>query len=112
MAESWKVQLDALKDLFQAENAATKEEIKEVKGDMSLCKMAITQGTIYSSSSPKIDIPRTKSYNGSRNARELDNFLWSLEQYFEATDIREEDRKIKTVPLFLSDAATLWFLED
>ena len=37
--------------------------------------MAITQGTISSSSSPKVDIPRPKSYNGSKNARELDNFL-------------------------------------
>ena len=79
LAESWKVQLDALKDLFQAEIAAIKEEIKEVMGNCSLSKMAITQGTISFSSSPKIDIPRPKSYNGSRNARELDNFLWSLE---------------------------------
>ena len=71
--------------------------------------MAVTQGTIFSSPSTKIDIPRPKSYHGSRNAGELDNFLWSLEQYFEATNIREEDRKIKTAPLFLADAAALWW---
>ncbi|GFY94853.1 hypothetical protein Acr_10g0002380 [Actinidia rufa] len=40
LAESWKVQMDALKDSLQAEIAAIKEEIKEVKGDWSLCKMA------------------------------------------------------------------------
>ncbi|GFY91651.1 hypothetical protein Acr_08g0000470 [Actinidia rufa] len=98
LAESWKAQMDALKDSLQAEIAAIKEEIKEVKGDWSLCKMAVTQGTISSSHSPKVDIPRPKSYNGSRNARELDNFLWDLDQYFEATGIDEENKKIKNGP--------------
>ena len=109
LTNSWKEQLDALKNLFQAEIAAMKEEIKEVKGDMSLCKMAIARGTISSSLSPKIDIPRPKSYNGSRNARELDNFLWNLDQYFDAMGMEDDARKIKTAPLFLSDAATLWW---
>ncbi|GFS41746.1 hypothetical protein Acr_00g0076210 [Actinidia rufa] len=109
LAESWKAQMDALKDSLQAEIASMKEEIKEVKGDWSLCKMAVTQGTMSSSPSLKVDIPRPKSYNRSRNARELDNFLWDLDQYFEATGIHEENKKIKTVPLFLSDAATLWW---
>ncbi|GFZ14973.1 hypothetical protein Acr_24g0011630 [Actinidia rufa] len=41
-----KAQLDALKDSLQAEIAAIREEIKEVKGDWSLCKMAITQAKL------------------------------------------------------------------
>ena len=61
--------------------------------------MAITQGTISSSPSPKVDIPRPKSYNGSKNAINLDNFLWSLEQYFEATSINEEDQNGQSFPL-------------
>ena len=69
LAESCKAQLDALKDSFQAKIASMKEEIKKVKGDRSLCKMAITQDTISSFLSPKVDIPRPKSYNGSMNAR-------------------------------------------
>ncbi|PSS11923.1 Structural maintenance of chromosomes protein like [Actinidia chinensis var. chinensis] len=40
LADSWKAQMDALKDSLQVEIAAMKEEIKEVKGDWSLCKMA------------------------------------------------------------------------
>ncbi|GFY80931.1 RING/FYVE/PHD zinc finger superfamily protein [Actinidia rufa] len=75
LAESWKAQMDALKDSLQAEITAMKEEIKKAKGDWSLCKMAVTQGNISSSSSPKVDIPRPKSYNGSRNTRELDKFI-------------------------------------
>ena len=71
--------------------------------------MVVTQSTISSSPSSKLDIPRPKSYNGSRNARYWDNFLGSLEQYFEATNRKEEDRKIKTTPPFLTDAAALWW---
>ncbi|GFY80884.1 hypothetical protein Acr_01g0006930 [Actinidia rufa] len=44
LADSCKAQMDALKDSLQAEIAAIKEEIKEVKGDWTLCKMAVTQG--------------------------------------------------------------------
>ncbi|GFY82732.1 hypothetical protein Acr_02g0009720 [Actinidia rufa] len=44
LAESWKTQLDAFTDSLQAEIAAITEELKEVKGDWSLSKMAITQG--------------------------------------------------------------------
>ncbi|GFY85681.1 hypothetical protein Acr_04g0004190 [Actinidia rufa] len=44
LAESWKAQLDALKDSLRPEIAAIREELKEVKGDWSLCKMVVTQG--------------------------------------------------------------------
>ncbi|GFZ20044.1 tetratricopeptide repeat (TPR)-like superfamily protein [Actinidia rufa] len=50
LAESWKAQMDALKDSLQAEIAAIKEEIKEVKGDCLKCNVEdhkILQRPIY-----------------------------------------------------------------
>jgi len=32
----------------------------------------------------------TPTYNGARNAREIDNFFWGLEAYFGATGITDE----------------------
>ncbi|GFY91426.1 hypothetical protein Acr_07g0016220 [Actinidia rufa] len=65
LAESWKAQLDALKDSLRAEIAAIREELKEVKGDWSLCKMAVTQGQ-SAEGGPK---PSYSSYNKSNKDR-------------------------------------------
>ena len=83
-ANSLRGEFDSFKDSLLAEVAAIREEVKEVKGDWSLCKMAVTQGTVATRASPRIDVPKPKSYAGSRNAREIDNFLWGIEQYFNA----------------------------
>ncbi|MDP1351994.1 hypothetical protein, partial [Klebsiella pneumoniae] len=50
-----------------------------------------------------------KSYVGSRNAREIDNFLWGIEQYFNAMGTIEDAIKIQTVALYFTDAAMLWW---
>ncbi|GFZ18764.1 hypothetical protein Acr_27g0005030 [Actinidia rufa] len=68
LADSWKAQMDALKDSFQAEIAAIKEEIKEVKGDWSLCKMAVTQGGGDHEEEQRPSSPRHGRFNkGKRN---------------------------------------------
>ncbi|GFY94232.1 hypothetical protein Acr_09g0006780 [Actinidia rufa] len=68
LAESWKVQMDALKDSLQAKIAAMKEEIKEAKGDWSLCKMAVTQGGGDHEGEQKPSSPRHSRFNkGKRN---------------------------------------------
>ncbi|KAF2322832.1 hypothetical protein GH714_031229 [Hevea brasiliensis] len=50
-----------------------------------------------------------KAYSGARNAREIDNFLWNVERYFEAVGITEDAVKLRTVPLYLGDVATVWW---
>ena len=69
----------------------------------------MAQGTFSSMVTPKVDVPRPKSFHGSRNARELNNFLWNLEQYFDAMSIEDDAKKIKTAPPYLADAAMLWW---
>ena len=32
----------------------------------------------------KMKVPEPKAFNGARNAKELGNFLWDMEQYFRA----------------------------
>jgi hypothetical protein len=88
--------------------------LKETKDELTLCKKAIAQSgsialpTIVVASS-KVDVPRPKAYNGSRNAKEVDNFLWSLEQYFKALGITEDTKKIDSATLYLMDTAMVWW---
>ncbi|GFY82540.1 hypothetical protein Acr_02g0007800 [Actinidia rufa] len=68
LVESWKAQMDALKDSLQAKIADMKKEIKEVKGDWSLCKMGVTQGGEDHEGEQKSSSPRHSRFNkGKRN---------------------------------------------
>lgn len=57
----------------------------------------------------KIDVPKPNSYSGARSAKELDNFIWNLEQYFEGSGVRDDREKLRVGPLFLADTAMLWW---
>ena len=43
------------------------------------------------------------------DAKKLDNFLWHLELYFEAISLTGEVAKVRTVTLYLTNIATLWW---
>ncbi|CAL1356773.1 unnamed protein product [Linum trigynum] len=86
-----------------------KEEIGDLKCEVTLVKRAMANGHAAVQATSTMDIPRPKSLKGSMNARELENFLWSLEQYFKALGIRDENTKVKNAPLYLSDVDMLWW---
>ena len=94
VTEELRKYIDSKYDIVHAELAAIREEMKEMKGEVSLCKAVVAQGTFSSIVAPKVDVPRPKSFHGSRNSREIDNFLWSLEQYFDAMSIEDDAKKI------------------
>ncbi|KAK3037279.1 hypothetical protein RJ639_029691 [Escallonia herrerae] len=41
-------------------------------------------------------MPELRSYNGAREARQVDNFFWHLERYFEALDIDDEEEQVNS----------------
>ncbi|KAL2245999.1 UNVERIFIED_CONTAM: Retrovirus-related Pol polyprotein from transposon [Sesamum indicum] len=52
---------------------------------------------------------RTEAYSGERDAKEVKNFLFDMEQYFLAADVRDEARKVATVTIYLTCDAKLWW---
>ena len=42
----------------------------------------------------KWEVPKPKTFGGSRDAREIDIFLWGLEQYFDAMGILNDAIKV------------------
>lgn len=57
----------------------------------------------------KVDVLKPKSFAGTQNAHEVDNFLWGLEQYFGIVGIMEDAAKIKNVALYHINTAMLWW---
>ncbi|RVW87492.1 hypothetical protein CK203_036260 [Vitis vinifera] len=58
---------------------------------------------------PRVEVPKPHTFNGKRDAKKLDNFLWHMERYFEAIALTDEATKVRTATLYLTDNATLWW---
>ena len=42
--------------------------------------------------SSKVKIPEPKGFSGARSSKELENFIWDMEQYFTATRVPDANK--------------------
>ncbi|CAA0813244.1 Unknown protein [Striga hermonthica] len=84
--------------------------IEGMREDLAVCKRVIaSREASHLMSSPKVECPKPTGYNGVMDAKEVDNFLWSMQQYFEGIRLKDESTKVCIDVLYLSDTAILWW---
>ncbi|KAK3032810.1 hypothetical protein RJ639_035416 [Escallonia herrerae] len=54
-------------------------------------------------------VPEPKSYGGARDAKEVENFLFDIEQYFRAIKVDSEATKVSMATMYLVGNAKLWW---
>ena len=54
-------------------------------------------------------IPEPKPFSGARDSKVIDNFLFDLEIYFEATKIDTDEQRVKVAPMYIEEDAKLWW---
>ena len=96
-------------DNMSAELTALREEVKEVRGDWALCKEAALNKSQGPKETKALDSFKPKSFNGKREAKELDTFLWNMERYFKYLKLEDDESKISTATTFLADNALMWW---
>ena len=52
---------------------------------------------------------KPQGFSGKRDAKELDNFLWHMEQYFKAIALNNKAAKVRIATLYLTNTTTLWW---
>ncbi|KAL0415857.1 UNVERIFIED_CONTAM: hypothetical protein Slati_3417600 [Sesamum latifolium] len=57
-------------------------------------------------------IPEPKAYDGARDAKEVKNFLYDIEQYFLAANVEDEARKVSTATMYLMAIHEQFFPEN
>ena len=57
----------------------------------------------------RVEVSKPQWFSGKRDAKELDNFLRHMERYFKAIALTDEAAKVRTVILYLTHIATLWW---
>ena len=55
-----------------------------------------------------VRVPEPKSFSGNHNAKELENFLWDMEQFFKASHVPEAE-KVPITNMYLMGDAKLWW---
>ncbi|XP_060196336.1 uncharacterized protein LOC132625764 [Lycium barbarum] len=108
----------------RTEDAATiavmQQTIDQLTGQLNIFQVALNgvlrgggnQGGGAGNNVPapqKIKIPEPKAYHGARNAKEVENFIFDVEQYFEAVGELEEPKKVATATMYLQGDAKLWW---
>jgi hypothetical protein len=84
-----------------SERLATTEEM------IAILKKTVTNSHVgVSSSKPKV--PEPKCFGGARSSKELENFLWDMEQYFSVVKINVAEQVDFTV-MYLTGDAKLWW---
>ncbi|KAJ9678514.1 hypothetical protein PVL29_020638 [Vitis rotundifolia] len=102
MFASVESRMEALAARMEARDQAIRQELAIYKAAVSAQVMA-TQGA------SRVEVPKPQGFSGKRDAKELDNFLWHMERYFEAIALIDEAAKVRTATLYLTDTATLWW---
>ncbi|RVW79851.1 hypothetical protein CK203_041387 [Vitis vinifera] len=65
----------------------------EVKQELAIYKAAVSTWVMATQEASRVEVPKPHGFSGKRDAKELDNFLWHMEQYFEAIALTDEATK-------------------
>ena len=76
-----KSELAKVRDFVQREINNVLLKVEDIVGELALCKWAMASGTNTTTiiEAKKVEVPKRKVFNGARNTREVENFLWGLE---------------------------------
>ncbi|KAL0281711.1 UNVERIFIED_CONTAM: hypothetical protein Sradi_7294600 [Sesamum radiatum] len=81
--------------------------IDGIQADLNVLKRAVGREEDRASLS-KIKVPDPKAFGGQRSAKELENFLWDMETYFQEAKVPEAE-KVSITSMYLTGDAKLWW---
>ena len=83
------------------EALATRMESRdqEVKQELAIYKVAVSARVMATQEASRVKVLKPHGFNGKQDAKELDNFLWHMERYFEAIALTDEATKVRIATL-------------
>ena len=58
---------------------------------------------------PRYRLPEPAKYKGTRDSKDLENFIYEMDQFLEAARIEEDADRLRTATMYFADEATLWW---
>ncbi|KAE8699135.1 Flowering locus K-like proteiny domain [Hibiscus syriacus] len=104
---------EALNELkAEAQNAISSvlESFDELKAQVNLIQLAVGNlGSGIVDKSQRVKVPGPQRFGGTRDAKELENFLFDMEQYFKVMQANSEEDKVSMASMYLAGDAKLWW---
>jgi hypothetical protein len=98
---------DRAESLYISLAAESSERLAAAEKTIAILKKAVRNAPNgVSTSKPKV--PEPKCFGGARSAKELENFLWDMEQYFSVAKIGVAEEVDLTV-MYLTGDTKLWW---
>jgi hypothetical protein len=82
-------------------------KLQGFKDDVSALKKALAN-TISGSGTSKPKLSKPKTFDGVQSSKELENFLWDMEQYFSVAKI-DRGGQMNIIVMYLMGDAKLWW---
>ncbi|KAL0373944.1 UNVERIFIED_CONTAM: hypothetical protein Sradi_3310100 [Sesamum radiatum] len=80
--------------------ADMRREMEQMSIQIGLLQRAVSNAPVVAHDvGARLRIPEPKAYGGARDAKEVENFLFDMEQYFLAANVVDEARKANQVRL-------------
>lgn len=105
-------QWEETKDLaFETDAKVTELQriVEALREELALCRRALANGDGIGEVAPRVSQCQPKEFDGSRDARKVDDFIWQMEFYFDGIRLLDETAKVRTASSYLSDNAALWW---
>ncbi|KAL0336106.1 UNVERIFIED_CONTAM: hypothetical protein Sradi_4822500 [Sesamum radiatum] len=90
--------------------ADMRREMEQMSIQISLLQRAVSNVPVVAhDAGARLWIPEPKAYGGACDAKEVENFLFDMEQYFLAANVEDEARKVSTATMYPTGYAKLWW---
>eukprot|EP00253_Pinus_taeda_P026166 PITA_26166 len=94
------------RDQGLAEIVDLKKSLDEARDEIAVLKKAVRHN---SGGVPHVKVKELESFDGTRSAKTLGNFLWDMEQYLERLGLSDDETKVKVATQFLTKDAKMWW---
>ena len=102
------IHVEELATALDAQGSAARETQSQLETKIALLKRAMRGLPREGEVATKVKVPKPKSFNGARSAKDLENFLWDMEQYFKVARVPEQEI-VTITSKYLSGDAKLWW---
>ena len=99
--------LASMESMIEALATRMESQDQEVRQELAIYKAVVSAQVMATQGASRVEVLKPQGFSGKRDARELDNFLWHMERYFEAITLIDEATKVRTTTLYLTDTTTL-----
>ncbi|XP_059630169.1 uncharacterized protein LOC132273164 [Cornus florida] len=107
MAELYEL-IDSITNKAREKERDLHDRVDDLRVEIAECKKEFSQAREVVVKPRKKEASEPKEYDGATNARQIDNFFWHMQRYFECMEIEDDEKKMQTCTMYLTDTAALW----